>query len=422
MLPEECKPLQIKNQTLIHDDDHKINSFSEYYELLLKLFDKHDVKSGKEFYGKNTEFKNQFIIDGSIALKMYNCIWLNYDKGHDDYRTSKRRIELGSDSKRYANYNELNGIKTYYIGVYSYGSQGDYLYVIFNPEDYSSLNPHNSAAHVSIFDLFEASIVGYYHKRDKGNHNINVVNQKYFIDFILNNTNSIILKKESSENALIEYFKNFWSSLPAKCDGITSYKLMREADYSKQFETRWEGFIYEYYFETYFNATPNPLIEIFGDKKTNGIDLDLKFNTEPNFYGDLKNDNTDSDILGNDKKTMDEVIESGGHIWYICSRFKKVVMDSEKDYAVKKTYIRLKEEYNQSHKTKKAIKYDKYNDLKFSYEIDKYFIIDINKHNITFLKAYQEGMKNSNGKPRKGKYRIAKKTFEDFIKFEYCPT
>ncbi len=410
-------PLQVtKDGNIIHDNDVKISPSMLLYSID-RLFGKDRIQSGKEFFN-DEKYNKEIIIDGKIALLVKNCTWLNYDRGNDDYRVTKRRIQLSSYYHEYTQHNISNGLTTYYVGVYPYGKLDDYLYVVYETDEYIKNKPNNSAAHVSIYDLYEARVEGSFFKIDNKNNKVHVFDKEHFISFINEGKNSQVSVEADYQTKLIEYFTSFWKSLPKKWNGVEAYQKLCSVDYKNQFQTRWEGFIYEYCFEEYLQQNPTNLIEWYGDKSDNGIDLDLLFPGEQHFYGDLKNDNTDDDIWGNDKTTIDYVIKQNGHIWYVCSRFKKVIYDKDMNYIVKNKYIELKELYNETHKDKKPIKYDKYNDLKYSYEVDRYFIIDIRPSNINLLGVLAQG-RNSDGKPREPKYKVLKKRFEDFIKFEY---
>lgn len=413
---DEHLPLQVnKDGKILHDFDNVIRSNEKIYDILKYVFKGHSVKKGKDFIDDCPNI--EYIIDDKTAILVKNCTWLNYDKGRDDYRVSKRRIQL-SDYFPAATKEAIDkGLDVYYVGLYSYGGIDDYLYVVFETDEYIKRETNNSAAHVSIFDLAEARNEGSYFKIDDRNNKIHVFDKDNFVQFITNYEDSSIAKDVLYQEQLIDYFTKFWKSLPKYWNGIKSYETMCRIDYKNQFQTRWEGFIYEYAFEKYLNENPTSLIEVYGDKTDDGIDLDLVFPKEDNFYGDLKNDNTDSDIMGNDKSTIDFVIKNNGHIWYVCSRFKKVILDKDKGYVVKKRYIELKEAYNKSHKPKKPIKYDKYNDLKYSYEVDRYFIIDIKPSNYEYLGILAQG-RNSDGKPREPKYKVLRNKFIDFIKYE----
>ena len=403
------KPLQIKDKKLIHDDDVKLTP-KQIEALLEKLLGSQNIK----------KVDNQFLVKSrKIALLPKCCTWINKDAKRNDYRVERRRVQLSKNYPDYVLKNFEKGYTTYYLGIYCYEAERDFLYILFDTTQYAKKKSNNSAAQVTIYDLISAKTRGQFFKYDKMGNRIYILNEKNFVDFILNEESSVLNTAEM-EYSLLQYLKDFWSDLPLELRGDLCYQQMFDEVYSNTFQGEWVGFYHEFSFQKYIEQNPTDLVVFYADKSQNGIDLDLKININENFYGDLKSDNEDFDIQGNKKETIDKVISKNGHIWYIVAAFNEVVMDKTMNYHVMKIYNELKEEYNSNpiNKTKKKVSMDYAEKMKYSAKFNHFYVLDINSGNIEYLSDYKQG-KNSDGSERKVKYKINKKTIEQFKIFEF---
>ncbi len=403
------KPLQIKGKRIIPDDDYTLTSAQIEALLIKKLGSSNVVKDDKQYLIKKRK----------IALLAKNCTWINYDKSRDDYRIERRRVQLSDYFPDYVNKNYKKGFTTYYLGVYTYEAERDFLYVLFDTTLYAQKKSNNSGAQITIYDLLSAKTRGQFFKYDKSGNRIYILTEDKFIDFILNPDNSV-LKIAEQEYQLLLYLKDFWNDIPLELRGDLCYQQMFDAAYSKAFECEWAGFYQEFMFEKFLKNNPTDLVETYGDKSKKGIDLDLKMPFVEYFYGDLKADNENFDIQGNKKETIDKIIASNGHIWYIVASFSDVVMDTIMNNYVLLEYNRLKAEYNANpmNKKKKKISMDYADKMKYSAKFKNFYVLDINSGNIDYLSNYKQG-KNSNGDVRTDKYKISKKTIDEFKIFEF---
>lgn len=406
------KPCQLDGSNIIYDEDSKLTQL-QIEALIQKIFSSKKVKK----IGK------QFIINNKTALLVKNITWLGYDKQNDDYRVDKKRIQLSKDYSYIAKSNLNNGIKTYFIGIYSYEKEKDFLYAVFETEKYVDNKSNNSSAHLSIYDLVSAKNRGYFFKTDKFENKILILDTNNFKDFIINE-NSEVYKIASAEYQLLQYFKKFWDDIPLELQGDRCYREMFDAAFSKTFETEWVGWYHEFLFENFLRKEKTDLVDLYADCSRDGFNLDLKMNIGNNFFGDLKSDNENFDIQGNKKETIDTILDKNGHIWYLVASFNEVVMDKTMEYMVMKEYNRLKEEHNSTcniKSKKKKINMDYSEKMKYSVKLNNFYILDINPSNAQFLLDYKQG-KNSDGKSRGVKYKISKKTLDEFKIFEYNKT
>lgn len=351
--------------------------------------------------------KNQHTIQNKIALLVKNVTYLG--NPHPLY---KKRIQMSTYYPQYIRDNEMNGMKTLIVGVYSYTEET--IYVVYNVSSYINNKFNNSSAHVMTSDLFDVRINGYSMKIDKGGNEILLFNKtkfKEYIDSLLNDNKIEYIEKERS---LIKYITEYWASFPKHLDGIECYNEMVKDNFSNAYQAEWIGFYNEFLFNKYLINNPTNLIEIHNDKKSNGIDLDLKMNIDNNFFGDLKMHSIDGNILGNKLETIQKVLNVNGRIWYITGSFT-AAKDKESGYVVTEHWRHLKEEFNETCESQynmKSVKEGSYgNKMKKSVDVKEFHILDITSDKISFIKQYDQG-KNSNGKERLPKITISKNDIE----------
>lgn len=406
---EAYKPCQLNGTNIIYDDDNQLTSL-QIQALLLKIFKSSNI----------VKKENQFLLKKrKIALIVKNLSWLNIDKNNGDPRLEKKRIQIPKYANEYIKNNIENGYTTYFLGIYSNESEKDYLYCLFEANSYFENKANNSSAHLNIIDLVSAKTRGQFFKLDKNENRIFIFNQTNFYDFLINDYSNVARIAEE-EYQLLQYLKKFWKDIPEELKGDECYQMMFNEAYSKTFECEWAGFYQEFLFEKHLKIHPTTLIGMHGDKKKDGIDLDLKINITENFYADLKADNEIYNIRGNKKETIDKIIAENGHIWYIVAAFNDVVMDKVMEYHVMNEYNRLKEIYNDGkpNSKKKKINMDYADKMKYSAKFNHFYVLDINSGNIKYLLDDTQG-KNSDGSKRTLKYTISKKKLDEFKIFEF---
>jgi len=183
--------------------------------------------------------------------------------------------------------------------------------------------------------------------------------------------------------------------------------------YRNQNQSEWPGFYLEFSFEKYLEKN-----NLFGvihyeqDKVDGGVDLDL-YLEELGTYADLKAHSTDkSDIPGNKKETVEDVLKTKGQVIYIVCEH-----DTEKDSDFNYEVTRYWNTHKTNRKTNQnALSYK--NRMKNNVKLRRVNILSINSDNVRFLKGFTQG-KNSNGKARKVKIMIDGKQLSKFLRLTY---
>ena len=406
----EIKPFQVDGADIVEDDDNILHQ-SQIYPLFLKIFGSKNIKLEEK-----SGFVPQMIVRGKYAIVARNLSYLGYDKGNDDYRQEKKRIQIPSNITNNIQDNLKRNLRMFYVGIYSYEKEKDYLYVLFDSNSYSK-NGKNASKHVSVFDLLSARRKGYFFKLDKNDNRIYILNRHNLYDFLMND-DSDVAEQSEGEYQLLQYLKRFWDDIPEDLKGEECYREMFDAAYAKTFETEWIGFYHEYLFENYLNKNNTDLVEIYGDKKRNGIDIDLKVNIGENFYADLKADNEEFGVQGNKKETIEHILDNEGHIWYIVAAFSDVVMDEVLNYETCKCFNELLEINSIDKRINTSAKPKNNHNFKNKLKLKRFYVLDINSANRKYLENYVQG-KNSNSKARGLKIKITKKILDEFKIFDY---
>jgi hypothetical protein len=342
---------------------------------------------------------HQVLIGGKIGLLTANITYLG---GY--WESYKKRWQLKSYYPEYVEKNGLHHIKTLYVGIYSY--KDTLLFVVNDPVSHVGKKIHNSSAHIHVFDLQYALKNGSYRKVDHGGNLLIVMTKENFVSYINGILAGTVDTTSAYYDTILGYLDDFFGSLKTKWYGIDCYKEMAAAKDKNTKQNEWCGFYPEFLFKKYLHDHPTSDVEWCSDKKSTGIDLDLKFPKIEWFYGDLKCDREGSDLLGNDQKTLTAVItDHHGKVWYVSLRFT-AEKDSEHDYVVTKYWDQLRGgKYAKRGITNMA---DGFGDrMKYSIKLTKAQVLNIDSsaYEILKLHPFTQG-KNSDNKPRDPKIKI----------------
>lgn len=387
------------NNRIVYDYDQTLKK-SELFSLIKS------VLSGFEI----TKDDKQILINRRIGIIFSNLTYLG--NPHKEY---KKRIQLKKYYPEFYAKNNNNGIKTIFLGIYTYNSL--HLFVVFNTFDYINNNFNNSSAHVYTTDLQNGYAYGFARRVDRNNNEILIFTKDRFIQYISSLINSTETYEDIEyQKKLLTYFKNFFFSIPGSIYGLDAYKNMIADDYSKKGECEWCGFYFEYLFDKFYIKNKTDLInrkvlmdyydengnKVVYDGSNNNPDLDLKFPLIENFYGDLKSDNISAGIQGNDYETVHDIIKNGGTIWYVLMEFDPKLDKYYESEVQKFWYKYLRKD------SKKTTEKSYIERMKHEIVIKEYKILNINKFTWKYVSIYNQG-KNSNGKERKPKISIPKK-------------
>jgi hypothetical protein len=373
--------------SIVEDFDHSF-SVQEISKLYRSLFGQNVVVDG-----------HQVIISNKVALLTANITYLG-----GFWESYKKRWQLKSYYPEYVEKNGLKHLKTFYIGIYSY--KETLLFVVNDPVSHIGKKVHNSSSHIHIFDLQYALKNGSYRKVDKGGNLLTVMTKANFIVFINNIITGVVDQSAEYYDTLIGYFDSFFSTIKKTWNGLDCYREMAKDHDNNAAQPEWCGFYLEYLFKKRLKEVKTDGILWNSDKKKTGIDLDLRFPKIDWFFGDLKTDNIDNDVLGNDEKTLDIVIEQHqGKIWYVALRFSKE-KDSDHNFEVTKLWDSLRGgKYAASGYKDISDRYGK--KMKYSITIKSAQILNIDESTYEILKQhpFNQG-KNSDEHPRYPKIKI----------------
>lgn len=377
------KSEQITKNGIVLDDNAEILTRKELQDIILKYFI--DTKiCDKKIYG-------------TYGDKKYCIFYKNISYLGNPHPLHKKRIQIPKSFNELYNKNELKGITTLIIGVYSYKT--NLVFVDFQPK----VRGKNSSAHVWSNDLRHATVNGYFKKTDDEGNVIIAFDptKKYIVEAYLDEK---LCNGNWMDMPFISYFDNFFDELDKNLYGIECYKEMAENNYNNTRQSEWVGFYMEYKLEQYLNRFHvSEVIQFLHNKSKGQVDLDLYF-PENKCYGDLKTHSNDSNaILGNDLKTIEELISHSSIYYIVCNH------DTEKD-----------KDYNYEvtiYWNKLCNKDDVYSygdKMKHSIKITDYQILEINQFNCKYLKIFHQG-NNSNHKPRAPKIQINKRDIDNFL-------
>lgn len=346
--------------------------------------------------------RKQFILYGKIALLVCNVTYLG-----NPHPLSKKRIQLKKYYLDYLNENELKGLKTLYLGIYSFKKTR--LFVIFEPSTYATKKSHNSSAHIHTINLQYAQLAGKFEKIDAFSNKIMVFNSYEFIRFIKALGGEFVYNNEENFFELISnYLSVFKDKIKKEWLGIDCYKEMMLAKDNNFRQSEWQGRYFEFLFKKFLLEHPTSEIFWHSEKKNNGIDLDLKFDRN-RVYGDLKADQIEHDILGNSFECLDKVlVENHGTVYYICCLYRSE-KDSDHNYQVTRYRNNFIRDPKRKYDNDKELKNNYGKKMKYSVfpKILCVLKIDETMYSILKKKPFQQG-RNSNGKERKAKLKIDK--------------
>lgn len=173
-----------------------------------------------------------------------------------------------------------------------------------------------------------------------------------------------------------------------------------------------DGYL-EYKFNEFLNNNPKykEYCQYIQNKSNNSIDLDLWFE-EKGFFGDLKAHTIGTDLLGNDKATVQDAINNYGKIWYIA--FSHYTEKDQNHDGIVTNFWNIELNKRQQKTSKGKIK--KLNSyisrMKNSVELNNFTVLEVNKFNSKYLYDFQQG-RNSNNQNRNTKISIKAKNLKN---------
>lgn len=380
----------LRSGEITYDFDETL-TLKQIDELMFSLFSPFVSKEGK-----------QYILYNKIGILACNITYLG--NPHPLY---KKRIQLKTYYLEYLARNRVNNFLTLYLGIYTYKKTR--LFVVFEPSTYAGKKSHNSSAHVYSINLQYAQKTGVFSKIDNFGNKISIFNTHEFVKYIKSLAcDHVSISFDEILKLIYGYINSFKETIKPKWNGIDCYKEMINAKDNNAKQAEWPGWYFEFLFKKYLANNSNHLISWHGKKADGEIDLDLKFINGDWFFGDLKADQINHDILGNSLECLDTVIrKNGGTVYYICCLYK-AEKDSSHGYQVTKYWDMLRGGIYAANGYKDMPeRYGKR--MKFSVEPKTICVLKIDSVTYEILRKnpFAQGI-NSDGKERKPKLKVQK--------------
>ena len=253
---------------------------------------------------------------------------VSYLGGNGVHPIFKKRMQLQTSFKDVAL--AVFGKTDYFVrflGVYHY--KENFVFVDFVKDSYLKKKMHNSAAHVYVNDLFQGMKNGIFKKIDKNNNILYTVKLTKLKDYLNDN-----ISVQNKITKILNLFTKFNHGFPFGqwLEAIKCVEEMRNKSWSQWAQTEWAGWFLEYrfYHFTKDNNTDS-CCKYIRQKRQSDLDFDLWFD-EVSFYGDLKSESLSSGaILGNDKESILEAINTYDKFWYIVYEHD-TIKDKDRNY------------------------------------------------------------------------------------------
>lgn len=316
------------------------------------------------------------------------------------------RIQIPNNWKNIVEkYKDTYDIK--FLGIYHY--KGLYVFTEIVKDTYLKRKLNNSSAHIYMNDLYKAISEGYFKRVDQNDNiliSISDTNLKKYLD------NTLEVKKDDFSifrEFNQQFFNDNWIV------AIDSIKAMKNKNFTHWKQGEWPGWNLEYEFSTFLKRKNISSVVYAGDNSYNSFeyDFDLWF-SDLNHYGDLKSSDSDKkEVPGNDKKSVVEVINKYGKLWYVVYEHNT---KKDKDYNYEQTkerthFIKNSGEWG----TKKFNELSYGGRMKHSVRYHKMFILEISSHNYThYLNVFNQG-RQPDGALRNEKIKFSKHQIENAI-------
>jgi len=323
----------------------------------------------------------------------------------------KKRIQIPKrwlDVERQA---REEGLIPRFVGIYHYGDVT--IFVDYEPSTYVQRKANNSAAHVATNDLFQAQTLGQFSKDDRNGNRLTTVRADRLEDYLRQGY------KEA--NLHLEALRRFSAELldGRRIEGLDAVREMHSARWPDSFQNEWAGFYVEYRLDRYVTQHRLEHLVVVQKVKLKGeFDYDLRLvqNGAVQLYGDLKASNIAlSDSPGNDAAAFARCLEQFGRFWYVVYEHETWHSRDRADIATIEWntwrrsvgHVGREKEFNPlsyAGRFKEAVRFVGVKVLEVNMA---------NKHIV--LGDFQDGFKQPDGKPRKGKVMIKKRDIDDFL-------
>ncbi|MGE4319896.1 MAG: hypothetical protein AB7E61_00440 [Acholeplasmataceae bacterium] len=392
---------------IVIDVDQPLNIVSQN-ELLFQILGKENCEI------KKINDRNVFVYTNDKGRKIILLKkTITYLGGNGQHPVYKKRMQLPSWYKEIVYYCQQN--KEYevkFLGIYHY--EGNIVFTEFIKDTYITKKMNNSAAHVYINDLYQASVNGLFHKIDSFNNHIVTIN----IDVLKEYLNESLEIRDD----LFSVIEDFNAQFPFDQWITAQYAIdyMYESGFSQWRQTEWAGWYLECMFDQFIKERKiEHIVEYVGliGKAQTDLDFDLLINES--FYGDLKaSSNTTNSVLLNDQTNLITAIETYDKFWYIIYSHETRKDKDFEDFPMTQ-YRAYKIQEENANKDKDFDPYSYHNKMKHSVNFKNVIILELNKVNYKHaLEDFNQGVQ-PDGNPRNPKFKISKKNIDNFIVYKY---
>ena len=404
------KSQQLRSDLSLELDFDQTLTQTEIKEKLTNILGKENcteeiIAGRKVFVYLNSENIKQVLLFANIS-------YLGGDGVHPIF---KKRIQLKTSFKEIAlAVSDNANYFVRFLGVYHY--KGNVVFVDFVKDSYMQKKMHNSAAHVYINDLYQGMKNGIFKKIDRNNNTLYVVKYTKLIDYLNNNT--VVQNKITK---ILDLFTKFNYGFPFGqwLEAIKCVEEMKNKSWTQWAQSEWAGWFLEYRFYHYTKDNDtDSYCKYIRQKGKSDLDFDLWFD-EVSFFGDLKSESlSSSSILGNDKESVLEAINTYDKFWYVVYEHN-TIKDKDRNYEASEFINQLKFDSGKWPKEKPFDSHSYGNKLKHSVNYTKMYIVEVNRINYgDVLSDFNQG-KQPNGNPRKQKVCISKKNLDNFVIYKY---
>lgn len=404
------KSQQLRSDLSLEIDFDQVLTPSQIKEKLVFLLGEENcynetISKREVFIYKNVHNIKQVLLFANVS----------YLGGNGTHPIFKKRMQLQKSFKEIVlKLENQSDYDVKFLGVYHY--KGNIIFVDFVKDTYITKKMNNSSAHIYVNDLYQAMKNGIFHKIDKNDNVLYAVKYTKLKDYLNDN-----IAVENRITQVFELFNKFNNGFPF-CKWLEAIKCveeMKKKSWSQWAQSEWAGWFLEYKFYNYTKAqNTDSYCKYIRQKGASDLDFDLWFN-EVQFYGDLKSESiSTSAVLGNDKESIMEAINTYDRFWYIVYEHD-TIKDKDKNYEASEYINKLKLDNGKWQKGKPFDIHSYGNKLKHSVKYRKMYIIEVNRINFgEVLSDFNQG-KQPNGDARKQKVSISKKNIDNFIIFKY---
>ena len=325
------------------------------------------------------------------------------------WESFKKRIQI---PKRWVDVHRqalADGLVPRFIGIYSHADVT--IFVDFDPVTYVRRKANNSAAHVATNDLYQAQILGVFHRVDSNGNALTSVRFDRLADYLL--------ERSGGQHPYFGVFEAFNAEFLSgdRLDALDAVKEMHHAAWPDSMQGEWAGFYLEYRFDEFVRRSHSDDLVVFQkDKMRGALDYDLALKDEQQivYYGDLKASNKEKhESPGNDAEDIRRCVATYGRFWYVIYEHETWHSRGEGGLPVVAW-----NEWRRSvgHAQRKPFDPHSYGSrFKSAVRFERMMILEVNRANYDLvLREFNQG-RQPDGASRAQKVMISKRNIDNFL-------